>query len=70
ILKMVKKSEQLEELLEKVQNKIDVEVVLEQLDLKNKFLDTLFLLLGKKAAQLRKKLDTKEDRLKKFLAPK
>jgi len=70
ILKMVKKSEQLEELLEKVENKIDVEVVLEQLDLKNKFLDTLFLLLGKKAAQLRKKLDTKEDRLKKFLAPK
>ena len=69
VLKMVKKAEQLEEMLEKA-DLIDLEVVLETLDLKKKYLETLFLLIGEKGQELRKKLETKEDRLKKFLASK
>ncbi|MHA1130185.1 MAG: hypothetical protein ACTSQI_17465 [Candidatus Helarchaeota archaeon] len=67
ILKMVKKSEQLEDMLEKAENRIDLEVVLEKLGVKKKYLETLFLLLGEKRVELQKKIETKEDRLKKFL---
>jgi len=69
ILKMIKKAEQLEELLTK-ENKIDAEVILEKLGIKNKFLETLLLLLGEKRKELQKKIDTKEKRLKRFLASK
>ena len=68
ILKMIKKSEQLEEILEKTEKKIDIEVLLEKLDMKQKFLGTLLLLLGEKREKLEKKIDTKEERLKRFLA--
>ncbi len=67
ILKMVKKAENLEEIIEKVENKIDLEVVLEQIDLKKKYLETIFLILGSKATEIKERLETKEDRLKKFL---
>ncbi len=67
ILKMVKKSEQLEEMLENTE-KIDLEVILERLDVKRKYIETLFLLLGEKRAELQNKVETKEDRLKKFLS--
>ena len=68
ILKMVKKAEQLEEILEHTENRIDLEVILEKLDVKRKFIETVFLLLGEKRAELQKKVETKEDRLKKFLS--
>ncbi|NVM27408.1 MAG: hypothetical protein HWN65_01090 [Candidatus Helarchaeota archaeon] len=68
ILKMIKKSEQLEEMLEQAENLIDLEVILEKLEIKRKYLETILFLLGEKRAELQKKIETKEDRLKKFLA--
>ncbi|MFX1295178.1 MAG: hypothetical protein ACFFD2_10050 [Promethearchaeota archaeon] len=70
ILKMVKKSEQLEEILEKVETKIDVEVLLEKLELKKKYFETLLILLGEKAIEYENKLDSKEERLKRFFPSK
>jgi len=69
ILKMIKKAEQLEALLIK-ENKIDAEVILETLGIKNKYFETLLLLLGEKRRELQTKIDTKEKRLKRFLASK
>ena len=69
ILKMIKKAEQLEALLTK-ENKIDAEVILETLGIKNKYFETLLLLLGEKRRELQTKIDTKEKRLKRFLASK
>ncbi len=67
ILKMIKKAEQLEELLTK-ENKIATEVILEKLDIKKKYLETLLLLLGDKREELQQKIESKEKRLKRFLA--
>jgi len=68
ILKMIKKGEQLEEILEKTEDKIDLEVILEQLNIQKKFFETLLLLLGPKRLTLHEKIDTKENRLKRFLS--
>jgi hypothetical protein len=68
ILKMIKKAEQLAELLEQTEGKMDVDLILEKLDLKRKYLELVLLLLGEKRFELQKKIDTKESRLKKFLA--
>ncbi|TFG05981.1 MAG: hypothetical protein EU536_00125 [Promethearchaeota archaeon] len=67
ILKMIKKAEQLQEILENVENKIDLEIILEKLGMKVKFFETLLCLLGEKRVSLQKKIETKEKRLKRFL---
>jgi len=67
ILKMVKKSEQLQKILEETENKIDLELVLEKLEMNSKFFETLLFLLGDKRKYLQNKIVTKEKRLKKFL---
>jgi hypothetical protein len=68
ILKMIKKAEQLAELLASTEGKIDLDILLEKLELKRKYLELVLQLLGEKRGELQKKIETKESRLKKFLS--
>ena len=68
ILKMIKKAEQLAELLTSTEGKIDLDILLEKLELKRKYFELVLQLLGEKRVELQKKIETKESRLKKFLS--